>query len=262
MNKSRVAYLLSQAKEHIDQNQRDEALYLIRQALQEDPGEMAITEIILSMERHGTVKKASEETHYQTNESTLERNYSGIMDPKLERAFKLSDDAFSQGNDAKALAYLKKAVSLFPHEPEAAERLSFMKTRIQAGNLVKIGRKKLSEGDIQKAVSASRRAFDLLASAPGLDELLAEIESIRKTETAGKPVRRPEPVEEPEPEIQDEPQGPESGTMLWADRIRAAVKEDRFEEAGKMVAEAVSTYPDDPLLNSFHTKLKRLGFVK
>lgn len=262
MNKSRVAYLLSQAKEHIDQNQRDEALDLIRQALREDPGEMTITEIILSMERHGSSKRVSEEQHDQATEPILERNYSGIMDPKLERAFKLSDDAYSQGNDAKALAYLKKAVSLFPDEPEAQERLTILKTRIQAGNLVKIGTKKLSEGDIRKAVSASRRAFDLLADAPGLSELLAAIEGAKKSEAPAEFVETPEAVEEPEPEIQEKPQVLDGGTMLWADRIRAAVKEDRFEEAGKMVAEAVGNYPDDPLLNSFHTKLKRLGFVK
>ncbi len=68
--------------------------------------------------------------------------------------------------------------------------------------------------------------------------------------------------EQEEAEDPDDAVIPDAGAMLWADRIRAAVKDDRFEEAGKMVAEAVRNHPDDPLLDSFHTKLKRLGFVE
>ncbi|PIE51321.1 hypothetical protein CSA37_12280 [Candidatus Fermentibacteria bacterium] len=252
MNKSKVAYLISQAREYAETGQRDEALEMIREALREDPGEITITEVILSMERNENYRTSS-----GVAVTSIERNRKGTMDPKLLKAFKLSDEAYSNGNEAKALAYLRKAASLFPESTEAESKLAEMKTRIQATNLVAIGIKKLDEGDFAKAAAASKKAFELMPDAPGLDNLRARIEkgscepeSIQKT--AAEPAG-----ENPN----DSGNAHSAEAMLWVDRIRAAVKEDRFEDAGKMVAEAVENHPGNPLLNSFYTKLKRLGFI-
>lgn len=243
MTKNRVEDLLLQAREYLDQDRREDALNCVRKALEADPGEMVITEVILNLERS---KNAPEPPGRRPVQPKAERNSTEDMDPKLEKAFMLSDQALDQGNDAKALAYLKKAQQLFPDEPSVEEKLESLKNRIRAGNMVRIGLKKLEEGDHRKAVAASRRAFELMPEAPGLDELLSRIEGTEEPPSAAAP---------------EEPRVPESGAMLWADRIRAAVKEEKFEEAGKMVTEAVRNYPNDPLLDSFHIKLKRLGFA-
>jgi tetratricopeptide (TPR) repeat protein len=248
MTKDRVEDLLLQARRNIDLGHREEALVLIKKALQEDPGEMVITEVILSMERSG------ESAGRKTGRSLDERNNADNMDPKLEKAFRLSDEALAAGDEAKALAYLKKALQLFPDEPEAAKKLELLKLRIRAENLVQIGLNKLAEGDLQKAVAASRKAFELMPDTDGLADLINSIEESESTAVI-------QDTTEPEAEVSPQPAIPDGGAMLWADRIRAAVKEDRFEEAGRMVAEAVRNHPGDPLLDSFHTKLTRLGFV-
>ena len=253
MTRERVEELLVQAKEYLDQDRRDKALESVKKAISADPGEMIITEVILNMERS---KNKAPRKPEKVVQAAVERNDTEDMDPKLEKAFRLSEEALAAGSSAKAMAYLKKASQLFPDEPEVDERLNQLKTRIQASNLVKIGLKKLEEGDLRKAVAASRKAFHLLPEIEGLDELLSRIEIVEEGST-----EETEEIEEEAPDQTEEILTSESGAMLWADRIRAAVKDEKFEEAGRMVTEAVRNHPNHPLLDSFHAKLKRLGFA-
>ncbi len=253
-----------------DTGARSSILFANMKKLNIDPGEIAITEILISMERAGNTRERIKDDDLVNNavqRSSNERNNTADMDSKLEKIFKLSDEALVSGNNSKALAYLKKAVQLFPDEQEAGQRLQQLKDKVRAENLVKIGMKKLSEGDIEKAITASRRAFDLFPDVSGLGELISSIEG----EYISPPLQ--EQMFDQELELDDNeedketiiPEGiesPEGEALLWADRIRTAVKDDNFEEAGKMVAEAVRRHPDDTLLDSFYSKLKRLGFVK
>ncbi|MCK5842810.1 MAG: hypothetical protein KAH31_11605 [Candidatus Sabulitectum sp.] len=268
--KNRVKTHLIQAKRHSDQGNRKQALDSIKKALVIDPGEIVITEVLIAMER-------AENTGYQDEDNypkditigglSNERNQTADMDSKLEKIFRLSDEALASGNDSKALAYLKKAVQLFPDEQIADQKMQQLKNRIRAENLVKIGKKKLSEGDIEKAITASRKAFDLLPAIEGLKELLNSIETVNAKITGKRQNSKIDSISEKEISVkQEEPEAPEKEdqdgeALLWADRIRTAVKDDNFEEAGKMVAEAVRRHPNDTLLDSFHSKLKRLGFV-
>lgn len=272
MIKNRVKAHLIQARKHAVMGNRDHALDSVRKALDIDPGEIAITEILISMERVDNTREKIKEDDLVNNavqRSSNERNNAADMDSKLEKIFRLSDEALASGNNSKALAYLKKAVQLFPDEQEADQKLQQLKDKVRAENLVKIGMKKLSEGDIEKAITASRRAFDLLPDVNGLEELISSIEE----EDISPPVQVPAFEQEFELEFDDieedeetiiskKIESPEGEALLWADRIRTAVKDDNFEEAGKMVAEAVRRHPDDTLLDSFYSKLKRLGFVK
>ena len=268
--KNRVRTHLTQARQYVARGNRDEALLSIKKALSVDPGEILITEVLISMERADSVHEQqanSDEIDIPILYPTIERNTTADMDSKLEKIFKLSDEALAAGNDAKALAYIKKAVQLFPEEQLAKDKLQDLKNTFKAENLVTIGVKKLSTGEIKKAIVASRKAFTLSPGVKGLSELLASIETAQnsisepkqeiKTE---KPVVK-ETIKETIRETIEE-QNPAGEALLWADRIRTAVKDDNFEEAGKMVAEAVRRHPDDPLLDSFYSKLKRLGFVK
>ena len=256
MKKNRVRVYLDQARQYASEGKKEYALDSIRKALAVDPGEMIITEELLAMEHYGkrpSPHKNKDTNHVTVQQSTRERNNTANMDSKLEKAFKLSEEARAAGNNAKALAYLKKAAQLFPDEPEIDRKLEQIKISIKAENLVKIGLIMFSEGDVKKAITASRKVFDLMPEVNGLDDLLEKIETVGDQSSA------PEfdsniPEEEPEPVIDGEAQ-------LWADRIRSAVKDDKFEDAGKMVSEAIKRHPDDRLLNSFYTKLKRLGYT-
>jgi len=255
--KNRVKTHLIQARRYSVQGNRDLALDSIKKALAIDPGEMVITEVLISMERAGASGIQFEDNTPVINTvqiSTSERNNTADMDSKLEKIYRLSDEALASGNKSKALAYLKKAVELYPDDYEAEQKLSQFKNRVRAENLVKIGMKKLSEGDTKKAIIASRRAFNLLPDIDGLKELIGLIE-----QSGSAAEGKPRPKTEAAKAAGNTPEGE---ALLWADRIRTAVQDDQFEEAGKMVAEAVRRHPEDALLDSFYTKLKRLGFVK
>ncbi len=264
--KNRVKTHLTQARQHATQGNRDQALLSIKKALAADPGEILITEVLISMERADSVHEQqanSDEINIPVLYPTTERNKTADMDSKLEKIFKLSDEALAAGNDAKALAYVKKAVQLFPDEQLAKDKLQDLKNTFKAENLVTIGVKKLSAGETQKAIVASRKAFTLSPRVKGLNELLASIEAAQTITSEPEPEIEIEETIIQEPTKDDsEEQNPIGEALLWADRIRTAVKDDNFEEAGKMVAEAVRRHPDDPLLDSFYSKLKRLGFVK
>lgn len=278
--KNRVKVYLIQAKQYAVEGKKEQALESIRKALAIDPGEMLITEVLLSIERSRDGDFQIENTELADTtvlQPNIERNNTTDMDSKLEKIFRLSEEARVSGNEAKALAYLKKGVQLYPDEPEAAQKLEQLKTSIKALNLVKIGLKKLAEGETEKAISASRKAFDLQPETEGLDELLARIEKLIKPEEEEEVVEETleeepdieynaeseesEDTEEEEEELEEEEDSPSGETLLWADRIRTAVQDDNFEGAGKMVSEAIRRHPDDELLNSFHSKLKRLGFT-
>jgi len=258
--KNRVKTHLIQARRYSIQGNRDLALDSIKKALAIDPGEMVITEVLISMERAGGSEIQFDDNAPLKNTvqtSTSERNKTADMDSKLEKIYRLSEEAVASGNNSKALAYLKKAAELFPNDQEVDQKLQQFKDRVRAENLVKIGMKKLSEGDTRKAIIASRRAFNLLPDVDGLKELINLIEQSDKNTDEEKP-----PEETPVAKAATNRNTPEGEALLWADRIRTAVQDDQFEEAGKMVAEAVKRHPDDALLDSFYTKLKRLGFVK
>lgn len=262
--KNTVKTHLFQARRHSTLGDRGQALDSIRKALSIDPGEIVITEVLISMERAGNTLDPQDDDNDPIAVESTERITTTDMDSKLEKIFRLSDEALASGNDSKALAYLKKAAELFPDEPEVNQKLLQLKSIIRAGNLVKIGSKKLSEGDVKKAISAARKAFDLLPDVNGLDDLLERLETAESDIPELEPVIEPtikykEVIEEKKVEKKTMP---DSEALLWADRIRTAVQDDNFEEAGNMVAEAVRRHPDDTLLNSFYSKLKRLGFVK
>ncbi|MCD4708585.1 MAG: hypothetical protein K8S62_12705 [Candidatus Sabulitectum sp.] len=253
MMKNRVKVHLIQAKQHTLEGNRNQALDSIRKALAVDPGEILITEVLISMERADINHDQHEDSNSfgtAVQQPTLERNQIADMDSKLAKIFRLSDEALASENGVRALAYLKKAVQLFPEEPEANRKLQQLQDTMKAGDLIKIGLKKLSEGDTVKAIAASRKAFNLMPGVNGLEELLSRIERVK--------VKGSTPEATP---VIEEKLTPGGEAQLWADRIRTAVKDDNFEEAGKMVAEAVKRHPEDTLLNSFHSKLKRLGFV-
>ncbi len=270
--KTRVQSLLIKAKKQVLEGRREEALENIKKALALDPGEITITEVLISLEQietHRVQHEANLVVNVKEENTNIERNANDNMDSKLEKIFNLSDEALKAGNDSKALAYLKKAVQLFPNEEIAQQKFDILKNQMKAIKLVKIGLKKLSEGDTKKAVIASRRAFNLLPEVKDLNKLLSMIESknINSTEQEAdididmdeEPEVTTETVKKSEPASKISQAGE---ALLWADRIRTAVKDDNFEEAGKMVIEAVKRHPNDELLDSFYSKLKRLGFVK
>ncbi len=277
---NKIKNCLIRAKTHAREGNKNAAIDCVKEALVLDPGEMLITEILLSLEREynkpppPVTKKIK--TKKATEQISIERISSQPMDAKLEKIFQLSEKAREAGDDVKAIAYLKKARKLYPDNPTVEEKLQSLKILVGASNLVLIGLKALDNDNIPKAVSASRKAFNLDPDANQLQELITRLENVTtesnaKTKKPEKVVKKPAKKraarakkivskEIPGEEIAKD--SPEGEALLWADRVRRAVQDDEFEEAGKMVTDAIKKFPNDDLLNSFYSKLKRLGFAK
>ena len=275
---NKIKNCLIRAKTHAREGNKNAAIDCIKEALVLDPGEMLITEILLSLEREYNkppppvtkkikTKKATEQI------STIERISSQPMDAKLEKIFQLSEKAREAGDDVKAIAYLKKARKLYPDNPAVEEKLQSLKTLVGASNMVLIGLKALDSENIPKAVSASRKAFNLDPDANHLQELITRLEDLSK-EATERPEETKKAVKEKVKKVKEnvtsketineemDEDSPEGEALLWADRVRRAVQDDEFEEAGKMVTNAIKKFPNDELLNSFYSKLKRLGFAR
>ncbi len=187
----KIKNCLIRAKEHAREGNKNAAIDCVKEALVLDPGEMLITEILLSLERDYkkpplTITKKTKTKKATEQISNIERISSQPMDAKLEKIFQLSEKAREAGDDVKAIAYLKKARKLYPDNPAVTEKLQSLKTLVGASNLVLIGLKALDNENIPKAVSASRKAFNLDPEANRLQELIARLEDLSK-ETTKKP---------------------------------------------------------------------------
>ncbi len=104
MMKDRVETLLRQARGNLEKGNREEALQCVKKALEEDPGEMIITEVILSME--------TSEDHpdgFDINQNSHKDRPPSLKGQKLKiwiqtrKAFRLSDQALARETTPKHL---------------------------------------------------------------------------------------------------------------------------------------------------------------
>jgi len=241
---------------------RGRALELIRKALSLDPDERVITETILAMEQGEPSPKPRPAPVIPDPVRLSERTDPMAIDPKLEKALDLSEQCRRSGENNKALAYLKKAKVLFPDNPIVEERLTTLTSCLQAETLICVARKRMDQGEMQKAVMAARQAFAVLPDAPGLCELLSDLEAISRNspnvQFEGE-YRHDIDLNDGE-DIEDYDETQDS-VDDFIERIRQLVRDDRWDEAAILVEQGVADFPDNELLETFKVKFKRLGFL-
>ncbi|MEN8208131.1 MAG: hypothetical protein ABFR50_02660 [Candidatus Fermentibacteria bacterium] len=182
-------------------------------------------------------------------ESNQERIPSMPSEEQLYRLFEASDREYEKGHQQKALAYLKRAGNLFPDNPEILSRIDLLKLKIKSANLVQIASKRLALGEITRAVSLARQAFDLSPDSAGLDELLSDLEDLSETSSS-----TPRTIE---------PQETRSGASAeYIARIRQLVQDNSLEEAASVAAEAFIFFPEDDLVVEFVDNFKKLGLLE
>ncbi|MFO7625884.1 MAG: hypothetical protein R6V62_01340 [Candidatus Fermentibacteraceae bacterium] len=261
-DQDRVRDFITDAHRNAVSGNRERALELIRKALALDPDERVITETILAMEQGSAPAKPRPAPVIPDPVRLPERTDPMAIDPKLEKALDLSEQCRRSGDNAKALAYLKKAKGLFPDSSLVEERLTTLTTCLQAETLISVGRKRMEQGEMQKAVSAARQAFAVLPDTPGLCELLSELEAISRNSPAVQfegEYRHDIDLNDGEDfeEYEDTPYSVDD----FIERIRQLVRDDRWDEAAILVEQGVSDFPDNELLETFKVKFKRLGFL-
>lgn len=261
-DQDRVRDFIRDAHRNAVSGSRERALELIRKALALDPDERVITETILAMEQGSSPPKPRPAPAIPEPVSLPERTDPMAIDPKLEKALGLSEQCRQSGDNAKALAYLKKARALFPDNQLVEERLTALTACLQAETFMTVARKRLEQGDMQKAVAAARQAFSVLPDAPGLPELLSDLETVSRNAPAQQfegEYRHDIDLNDGE-DLEDYDGTPESLDDL-IERIRQLVRDDRWDEAAILVEQGVSDFPDNELLETFKVKFKRLGFL-
>jgi tetratricopeptide (TPR) repeat protein len=258
----RVRDFIRDAHRNAVSGNRERALELVRKALALDPDERVITETILAMEQGAAPAKPRPAPVIPDPVRLPERTDPMAIDPKLEKALDLSEQCRRSGDNAKALAYLKKAKVLFPDSSLVEERLTSLTSCLQAETLISVARKRMEQGEMQKAVSAARQAFVALPDAQGLGELLSDLEATSKNSPAVQfegEYRHDIDLNDGEDfeEYDDTPDSVDD----FIERIRQLVRDDRWDEAAILVEQGVSDFPDNELLETFKVKFKRLGFL-
>ena len=190
-----IASLVRKAKRKLNQGKRDEALDLMRKAVNIDDNNGVLVQVIQVIgkkkplaepeeEPTKTSKKITEPEQIEQEseqvisiiENNQERKTSMASEDRLIKLFEASDREYNNGHQQKAIAYLKRADKLYPDNPEVLSKLDLLKTKIKSANLVRIAMKKLESGDYAKALVLAREVFDLKPDTEDLDKLLSDIE--------------------------------------------------------------------------------------
>ncbi len=221
----------------------DEA-WIVEEKAEEEPVEVLEESWIIEEQ---TDKKPEPETKAMKNNQ--ERTTSMPSEDQLTKLFEASDREFDNGNQQKAIAYLKKARKLDPDNPEVTSRINLLKIRIKSANLIQIAGKRLGLGETTRAISLARQAFSMRPDTAGLDELLSELESMPGISSSTSEVSD---FREAEPGSGDE----------YISRIRQLVQDNSLEEAASVAEEAFNIFPDNKLVVEFVENFQKLGLLE
>jgi tetratricopeptide (TPR) repeat protein len=189
------------------------------------------------------------EPEAEAMENNQERMPSMPSEDQLNKLFEASDREYDNGNQQKAIAYLKRAGKLDPSNPEIRLKIDLLKIKIKSANLVQIARKRLALGEATRAVALARQAFDLNPDSAGLDDLLSKLEDLPDVSSST-------------PEV-SEPRETRSGASAeYIARIRQLVQDNALEKAASVAAEAFIFFPDDDLIVEFVGNFKKLGLLE
>lgn len=264
-----IASLVRKAKKKLIQEKRDEALDLMRKAVEIDDNNGVLVQVIKVIGKKKLKTDYREDTAPEPEpqpepepevtrmpepepaaDMNQERKPSMAPEDQMSKLFEASDMEYDKGHQQKAVAYLKKARQLAPDDPEVQSRIDLLKARIKSANLVQIARNKFESGETVKALVLAREAFDILPLATGLDRLLEDMES------SGTPSA---------PEREPTPQKPEIAAVTSAEEyitgIRQLVQDNSLVAAAELAEKAHGIHPDDSLLSEFMDNFKKLGLL-
>ncbi|MFO7949036.1 MAG: hypothetical protein R6U36_01560 [Candidatus Fermentibacteraceae bacterium] len=167
---------------------------------------------------------------------------------QLQALLDTTAEAMRSGDDSRAVKALKQARAMAPEDERVLELTERYRSSRKARKAIALSRKGLADGSPRKATAYARKAFQLDPDAPGLDELLEEIES----STGGK--RAPKKTSKTPTQS-----GGEADT--YVQKIREKIQISSFPEAAKLTKEAIARYPDNELLRTFDEKFKKMGLI-
>ena len=288
-----IASLVRKAKKKLLQDKREEALELMRKAVNVDDNNGVLVQVIQAIGRKTLISEAQTsspaaqdapepkplvtpevpaeeeepvevleeawiveeqppekpEPEAEAMENNQERIPSMPPEDQLTKLFEASDREYDNGNQQKAIAYLKRARKLDPGNPEVGSRIDILKTKIKSTNLIRIAGKRLALGETARAIALARQAFDLRPDSAGLDELLSDLERMPVTASSTAEVTD---SKETRPGASDE----------YISQIRQLVQDNALERAASIAVDALHLFPDDGLVVEFVENFKKLGLLE
>ena len=179
---------------------------------------------------------------------TTEKEGPMASSEQLQTLLDTTAEAMRSGDDSRAVKSLKQARAMAPEDERVLELTERYKASRKARKAITLSRKALADGSPRKATAYARKAFQLDPDAPGLDELLEEIES------SGGGSRAPKKTSKTSRQS-----GGEADT--YVQKIREKIQISSFPEAAKLTEEAVAKYPDNELLQTFDEKFRKMGLI-
>lgn len=183
-----------------------------------------------------------------TADNNIERDTSMSSEDQVTELLEASDREYDDGEQQKAVNYLKMARKLDPDNPEVRSKIEILKTKIKSANLVNKARKKLLAGEIPRAVVLTRQAFKMRPDAAGLDELLSDLENESGISSPESPGRFTEKLMS-------------ISCEEYITVIRELVQDNSPEKAALVAVKAIKLFPDDDLLLEFVSNFRKLGLL-
>jgi hypothetical protein len=190
-----------------------------------------------------------------------------VPDPhNVKDFFEMAEEALSSGDEAGAVGFLKKAKAEAPDDPEVRSRIMNLQRRIKAGNLVRIGQRKLAAGSAAEAFAAAKEAFALMPQAPGLEDLVAALEKPGGgREGSGGSAPHAAAQTRPRPAQQKAQHGGRTAGGDTADdyvrKVREQIQLSALPAAAATAAEGLAANPGNELLLTFVDKFSRMGLL-
>lgn len=192
--------------------------------------------------------------------------------PSIKEYFDSAERALAEGDEAGAVGFLKKARAEAPDDPEVRGRIALLQRRMKAGNLVRMGERKLASGSASEALAAAKEAFALLPQAPGLTELVAALEKTPGTGRASAvdqpsavpaAARRATPARAQPSDRGNAPARAQSGEGAedYIRKVREQIALNALPNAAAIAAEGLARFPDNELLFTFTDKFRRMRLL-
>jgi len=282
-----IASLVRKAKKKLHQGKRDEALELMKKAVNIDDNNGVLVQVIRAIGRKKVEPETEDvvtedappevpedipedtqepepdpEPEFEPEPTDNKQERKELMPPvdQLNKYFEASDREFENGNQQKAMAYLKKAGKLYPDNPDVQSRIDLLKMKLKSSNLVLIARKKLNAGDFTSAVATAREIFKMRPDTEGLDQLLRDIENQSEDNYT-------DPIDDFEDDFEEgykessEENAVSDEAQEYIARIRQLVQGNSLEEAATFSKQAFGVHPDNKLLSEFVDNFRKLGLL-
>ncbi len=191
-----------------------------------------------------------------------------VPDPhNVKNFFEMAEEALSSGDEAGAVGFLKKAKAEAPDDPEVRSRIMNLQRRIKAGNLVRIGQRKLAAGSAAEAFASAKEAFALMPQAPGLEDLVAALEKPGggRAGTGGSAAPHATAQTRTRPAQQTAQHGGRTAGGDTAEdyvrKVREQIQLSALPAAAAIAAEGLAANPGNELLLTFVDKFSRMGLL-